>query len=388
MGAIWTRRIGAAVLVAALGAGTAFLVWPEPPRPATPVPTLSLAGDAGFQAELGPPRPGWTALPAQATGRAAPGPAGQGYRHEWPGFHASARFQGTGIVLRFDDAVNRWRVTLDGKAVEVSRPGRRDLHIRGLAPGRHEIRAEKISESAGPALFGGFFLDDSAQALPPPDPAPRLIEFIGDSDTVSFANTASRRDCEAEEIYAATDTSRGFGPQVAAALGADYRIVARSGIGLLRNYGGAEPDRTMDRLYPLALPGQPDAAPLPERKADMVVIGLGSNVFGSELAPGERWSDKGQLRHEFGPALADFAAARAQENPGATLALLAFGEYGPELVEAHRTASKLLDRRGLANRLVVLGDPRRNACLWHPSAEDHAMIAQALVVALKGPDPN
>ncbi|MBB4629138.1 SGNH/GDSL hydrolase family protein [Paracoccus denitrificans] len=388
MGAGWAKRIGIGMAAIALAAAMAFLAWPAPPRPLTPVPMLSLAEDAGLQAQLVAPQPGLAALPAAVTGRAAAGPSGEGYRHEWPGFHASARFEGTGVTLRFDDSLNRWRVMLDGKAVEVSRPGRQDLRIEGLAPGPHEIRAEKISEPSGPALFGGFFLGDPAQALPPPDPVPRLIEFIGDSDTVGFANTAERRDCDAEEIYAATDTSRSFGPQVAAALGADYRIVARSGIGLLRNYGGAEPDRTMDRLYPLALPGDGDAVALPQRPADIVVVGLGSNVFGSDLAPGEAWRDKAELRRDFGPALADFAAARMQENPGAAMVLLAFGEYGPELVEAHRAASELLAARGLANQLVILGDPRRNACLWHPSAQDHAMIAQTLIEALKGPVPN
>ncbi len=380
------KRIGAGVFGLGLAALVAFVPWPEPPRPATPVPQLLLAEGLGFQARLVAPQPRLTALPAQVTGRVAADSSGEGYRHEWPGFHASARFAGTGITLRFDDAVNRWRVILDGEAVELSRPGRQDLRIEGLAPGPHVIRAEKISESWEPALFGGFFLEGSAAALPPPEPAPRLIEFIGDSDTLGFANTAERRDCSEEEVYAATDTSRSFGPQVAAALDADYRMVARSGIGLLRNYGGADPERTMERLYPLALPGDAEATALPQRQADIVVIALGSNVFGSSLAPGERWSDPSQLRRDFAPALADFAAARMQENPGAQIVLLAFGEYGPELVEAHRSASDLLTAGGIANRLVVLGDPKRNACLWHPSAADHAMIARTLIQALTAPD--
>ncbi|CAM3011696.1 hypothetical protein SAMN04488021_10816 [Paracoccus aminovorans] len=385
MGSARMKWIGTVLLGLALATLGGFLAWPEPSRPVTPVPQLGLAQGTAFQARLLPPQPGLTALPSVATGRAAAGASGQGYRHEWPGFHAMARFEGTGISLRFDDAINRWRVVLDGRSVEVSRPGTQDLRIEGLAPGPHDIRAEKISESPGPALFGGFFLDDPANALPPPAPAARLIEFIGDSDTVGFANTAKRRDCNDAEIYAATDTSRSFGPQVAAALGADYRIIARSGIGLLRNYGGADPDKTMDRLYPLALPGDPAAPALPQRPAGIVVIGLGSNVFGSALAPGERWTDKSQLRHDFGPALADFAAARARENPGALMVLLAFGEYGPELVEAHRAASELLTGKGIGNRLVILANPRRDACLWHPSAADHAMIAESLIQALHTP---
>lgn len=384
MGGRRMKRIGLPALVLLLAGLVGFFAFAASPRPVTPVPLLDLA-QSGLQARLVAPQPGLVLLPAQTSGRAATGPESGSHRHEWPAFHASARFIGTAVTLRFDDAVNRWRVTLDGQALTLSRPGLQDLRIDGLAPGPHEIRAEKISESQAPALFGGFFLDPGATALPPPEPAARLIEFIGDSDTVGFADTAARRDCSAEEVYAATDTSRAYGPQVAAALGTDYRVIARSGIGLLRNYGGADPERTMDRLYPLALPSDPNAAALPQRPADTIVVALGSNVFGSELAPGERWTDKSELRHDFGPALADFAAARAAENPGASIVLLAFGEYGADLVDAHRAASEQLSAQGIANRLVVLGNPKRNACLWHPSAADQAMIAQTLTEALQTP---
>ncbi|SIQ49550.1 hypothetical protein SAMN05421641_108132 [Paracoccus thiocyanatus] len=387
MGWGWTERIGIAALAIMLAIAGAWYAWPAPPRPVTPVPALRLDDGADIRVRLVEPQPGLTALAATITGRAASVPAGPGLRHEWPGFHASARFTGTAITLRFDDAVNRWRITLDGQAVELARPGRKDLRIDGLSPGVHDIRAEKISESPAPATFGGFFLDKGAAALPPPPPPPRLIEFIGDSDTVGFGNTAQRRDCDAEEIFAATDTSRGFGPQAAAALGSDYRLIARSGIGLLRNYGGADPAHTMERLYSLALPGDPDAPALPQRRADIVVIALGSNVFGSDLDPGEGWGDKAELGGDFGPALADFAAARLGDNPGATMVLLAFGEYGPELVQAHRRASDLLSARGMANLLLVLDDPRRDACLWHLSARDHAAIAERLVAALGQPQP-
>jgi len=392
MGAVRLGRIGTGVGLIGIGLAVAgaFLARPNPPHPPTGTQGLRLAEAGGLRAVMVPPQAGLTALPAATTGRAAA--AVGGYRHEWPGFHASARFRGTAVTLRFDDTHNRWRVTLDGKAVEVSRPGRQDLRIGGLAPGPHKIRAEKISESQGPAVFGGFFLDAAAQALPPPEPPPRLIEFIGDSDTLGLADTARRRDCTADRIHAATDTSRAFGPRVAAALGADYRIVARSGIGLLRNYGGAQPGRNMKRLYPLALPGEAAALsptptptptpPLPRRRADLVVLALGGNDFGSPLAPGEIWADRRQLRRDFGPALAGFAADRMRENPDAQLILLAFGEYGPELTGAYRDASRLLTAGGIGAHLVVLGRLRRTACLWHPSAGDHEMIARTLLAEL------
>lgn len=378
------RWIGilAILALAALGG---YLLWPRPPHPPVPVPTLDMA-QAGFQARLLPVGSGLAPLTAQVTGRSAAGHAPGSQRHEWPGFHAAARFEGQAVTLRFDDAVNRWRVTLDGEPILISRPGWQDLQISGLTTGPHLVTAEKISESQAPAVFDGFFLDAAAKPLPPPEPPARLIEFIGDSDTLGLADTALRRDCSEEQIFSATDTSLAFGPRVARALGADYRIIARSGIGLLRNYGGAKPGREMRQLYPLALPRDPAAPALPQRRADVLVIGLGSNDFGSDFAKGEPWADKAALSADFGPALADFAKARLLENPGARLVLLAFGEYGAELTDAYRTASDRLAAQGLGAELVVLPEPRRNACLWHPSQADHDAIAQALLQVLKAPD--
>ncbi|WP_062560732.1 SGNH/GDSL hydrolase family protein [Paracoccus aminovorans] len=377
------KWIGILAILALVGLA-GYFAWPRPPHPPVPVPTLDMA-QAGFQARLVPPQSGLVPLPAQVTGRSAAGPAPGSRRHEWPGFHAAARFHGSAVTLRFDDAVNRWRVTLDGQAILVSRPGWQDLHITGLAPGPHLVLAEKISESQAPAVFDGFFLDAGAEPLPAPPPPARLIEFIGDSDTLGLADTALRRDCSEEQVFSATDTSRAFGAQVARALGTDYRIIARSGIGLLRNYGGARPGREMPQIYPLALPRDPAAPTLPQRSADILVIALGSNDFGSDFAKGERW-DKATLAADFGPALADFARARLAENPGARLVLLAFGEYGHELTDAYRTASDLLAADGLAAEVVVLREPRRNACLWHPSQADHDAIAKVLSQVLKTPD--
>ncbi|WP_347266587.1 lipase [Paracoccus sp. (in: a-proteobacteria)] len=363
-----------------------FAVWPVPPHPVTPVPDLSQPADSGFHAELLAPQHGLTPLPARVTGRVAAGPEGSNLRHEWPGLHALARFQGRAVTLRLDDPVNRWRITLDGHAVEISRPGRRDLRLDGLTDGPHEIRAEKLSESPGPALFGGFFLDPGARPLAPP-PARALIEFIGDSDTLGLADTALRRDCSSEQVYAATDTSQGYAPRVAQALGADYRMIARSGTRLLPNYGHPTPVRTMEILYPLALPSDPETPALPEARADLLVIALGSNVFGTELADQDRLRGKGELRRDFGLALTDFAARRARENPGATVVLLAFGEYGADLVASHQAAAEALTRQGIANRLIVLGKPGRHACLWHPTLQDHRMIAEATLAGLQGVFP-
>ena len=374
----WALGLASATLVVAV----ATFAWPEPPYPVTPVPALQISADAPFSAQLLPPQPGLIALPARLTGRMAAGKTPGSILHEWPSLQAVARFQGEAVTLRLSDAVDRWRITLDGGAVEIARPGLMDLRIEGLAAGPHEIRAERISEWHGAAEFDGFFLDPGATPLPAPEAAPRLIEFIGDSDTVGFGNTSLRRDCNSEQVFAATDTTKAFPARVARELVADYRVIARSGIGLARNAGGEEPARTMRQLYPLALPSDPEAASLPAPAADILVIGLGSNDFGSDFAKDEPWQDNETLSRDFGPALATFARARLAENPGAELILLAFGEYGEVLTDPYRQTAEALAAEGFSLRLVELSKLERTACLWHPSLSDHAKIAQILTDAI------
>lgn len=363
-----------------IGAAALYYAWPKP-YPPTPVPMLNMQPEAPFSARLIAAQAGLTALPARVTGRAAGAPDG-GLLHEWPGLHAEARFRGSAVTLRLDDAINRWRISLNGNRIEVARPGQQDLRIEGLPPGDHLIRAERISESWEPAEFGGFFVDDAEAALPAPSPPSRLIEFIGDSDTVGFGNTSLRRECTAEQVFSATDTSLSYPARVARALGTDYRLVARSGIGLLRNYGGTDPGRTMQEVYSLALPSDPTAASLAQQRADMLVIALGSNDFGSSIAADEPWQDHTQVSAAFGPALTDFVHARLAENPGTALIFLAFGEYGGNLIDPYRQTAETLRAEGHPAMLLVLPDLQRSACLWHPSLADHAMIAESLEKAV------
>lgn len=374
----------AAVLV--LGAVTWFR--PQPERPQLPVPRLVILAppeNADLAARLVPPRHGLVELPLRVTGRASAGDRGA-LLQEWPAFHVAARFRGTSVRVRFQDRVNRWRITVNGGAqgqIDLSRAGSNDLEIIGLPQGEHEIRVERINESSMPTSFGGIFTESGGQVLPAPPPLPQMIEFIGDSDTVGFANASHVRECQEEEVFAATDTTHSFGPKVAVELGTDYRMVARSGIGLLRNYGGARPDATMTSRYALALPSEPAATRLPQPQADIVVTGLGSNDFGSDFAPGEPWQDQNALSRDFGPRLTAFLRDRVRENPKALQVLLAFGEYGDPLVKPYRDAEAALRADGTRVALVILPKLERTACFWHPSADDHDLIASRLIAAIK-----
>jgi len=322
-------------------------------------------------------------LPTRVSGRVTNGSEPGTFQHQWPGVYAEARFRGGAVTVRFDDAINRARITIDGGAggvVEVSRPGSADLRISGLAPVPHNIRMDKISESFSLASFGGFFVASDGDALPPPDARPKLIEFIGDSDTVGYGGRAQRRDCSADQVFAATDSTQTFVSRVAAHFQADYRIIARSGIKLMRHDGDAEPQ--MVERYARALPDEADSTPAPEPAADIIVIALGPNDVVSNAPTHLVGRDRRRLSFEYQHALVDFVRAREGRNPQALFVLLAFSEYGNDLIDAHRAAEKALREGGARITLVVLPWRDRRGCHWHSSPRDHATTADRLIAAI------
>lgn len=301
--------------------------------------------------------------------------------HQWPGFQAESRFRGTEVAVRVDDDQNRLRITIDDGAAgrfELARVGRQQLRITGLADGEHRIRLEKISESPAPAGFLGFHVTAALNVLAAPPDAPRLIEFIGDSDTVGYGNLSTGRRCTPNQRFAATDVSQSFGPRLARHLDASYRMIALSGLGLVRNYGGALPDRTLTDLLDHALPDPAAPPAAPEPSPDLIVLGIGGNDFSGDFQAREPWGDKTALLADFQPALIQMARDLAKNSPDAAFILLAFGEYGEELVTAYRATEAALRADGRQVALVILPQPDRKGCDWHPSPEDHQMIEARL----------
>ncbi len=98
-----------------------------------------------------------------------------------------------------------------------------------------------------------------------------LIEFVGDSITAG-KYTETEYDIEDLAIHKATNS---FALLTAEKLGADYSVVARGGCGFFRV---STCPRTMNQLYPYynGFMAEP-ALYTPQRKADIVVIALGTN---------------------------------------------------------------------------------------------------------------
>lgn len=330
-------------------------------------------------------RAGGQALPATVVGRVlAPADSGPARTlHQWPGIYTSARFAGEALAIAFDDPFNRYRIRLDegaGPSILVTRPGRRVLHLSGLGDGPHDIRIDKISEvQHGTSGLPTFVLPAGGEALAPPPPRSRQVEFVGDSDSVGYGNLSTTRDCLGADVFLLTDTQESFGPRVARHFDADYQLIAASGVRLTRDETAGDPDWTMLKLYPRAVFRDPSRFDPGDWSPGLVVLALGSNDFASP-GPADQRDSPEAFRQEFEARYLAFLHDIRAAHPEAFLLFVAWEEYGPDYLAAHEAVLEALRARGESRAdLIVLPEMEKTGCHWHPSLQDHRDVAQAIV---------
>ncbi len=106
-----------------------------------------------------------------------------------------------------------------------------------LGEGEHTVEVMRVTECfIGLSHFEGFEIGGNAKTLPWQGRTDRKIEFIGDSITCGYGVEANDPTLPFE---AATENfSVNYSSLTARALDADFLVVARSGIGMVRNYDG------------------------------------------------------------------------------------------------------------------------------------------------------
>jgi lysophospholipase L1-like esterase len=331
---------------------------------------------------LSSPAAAQTALTPNIGGRVV-ALSGGGYEFGWPGVYFEGRFTGRSVEVAVDPQLEVLAISIDGKLRnELAMPGVARLSYDDLGPGEHVVRVDKLTESqTGSARFLGFTVGRGGQALPPPA-RPRRIEFIGDSHTVGYGVRATKHSCTQAEIHDLTDTGLTFGPLLARRLDADYRIVAFSGRGVVRNYGGAAPGQTLPVLYPRMIPGQaaPVFDPAEAWRPDLIVIGLGTNDFSTPVAPGEAWADEAALHADYRQTYTRFIRDLAKRQPQARFLLIAGDSFAADVEQVAQAVDA--EAPGLATPVRITGMDL-GACDWHPSVADQKMMADRLEAAAR-----
>lgn len=325
------------------------------------------------------------ALPIHVAGRVQRVGDGTGatYRSQWPGVYFETAFHGREVAFRTGTGDVRLRVTVDGQAVDLTRPAPGLHRVAGISGGDHRLRIDIISENqTAPVDFGGVY-GAPAQSLPI-QARDRQIEFIGDSHTVGYANTSNQRFCAPGQVWETTDTAAGIAGLMAQRYHADYQVNAISGRGVVRNYDGAPLD-TLPQAYGYVLFDKKTPYADPDWRPQVVVVALGTNDFSTPVKPGEKWRDLAALTADYEASYAAFLSAVAQRNPQARI--LVWGMAVSAMAGVASRVVDMLKASGLNQiAFVPVSGMELNACDWHPDLADDRAVAAALTAAL-GEDP-
>ena len=173
---------------------------------------------------------------------------------DWSGVYAIVQFYGDALKLRASDSgKNYYSVWFDRSEMTAEPDGTFCLQSRDTtvtvvtAPhtGHHTAIIQKRTEGEqGCATFHAFIADDLGQARPVNG---RVIEFIGDSYTCGYGTLShNARDPFTPETE---DCGKTYAAVIARHFGADYWLIAHSGMGVARNYADKFPGWFMPDRY-------------------------------------------------------------------------------------------------------------------------------------------
>ena len=296
----------------------------------------------------------------------------------WPATYFEARFHGTAFRIRFSAQTDHFRLLVDGVQIALFQaPGTVDTDITGLSKDDHVIRLEKLTESMqGGSEFYGFYALKGSTPLQPLMRS-HQIEFIGDSYTVGYGDTSPVRSCSENDVHNRTNSQLAFGPLVARHFNADYRIIAYSGFGMVRNYDGSSRNLNLPAIYSRLKPDLMRHSPAPPANwhPQWIVINLGTNDFSTSLKPDEKWADPSALEQDYRKRYIAFVHMLAEEQPKAKFILMGSDPFYDDVEAVSRSLSKTYpDRIGK----VRFSNLALSACNSHPSLADHALLAHAL----------
>lgn len=206
------------------------------------------------------------------------------YRFSYPGTTLIAAFDATGVKMHCKPGSGYFMVQIDeAEPFKVAFRGEKDSLVQvatALPRGRHTLRAMYCIEGYEfLPEFRGLILDGDGVILPAPALPKRRIEFIGNSITCGYGSEGT--DPTKHFAFETENHYIGYAQIATRALAAQAHIVARSGIGAYRNYGGPKsgtPDLNMPSQYEYTLYNdKSERWDFSRFTPDVVCINLGTN---------------------------------------------------------------------------------------------------------------
>lgn len=309
-------------------------------------------------------------------------------RFTFPGTQINARFTGRSLKMIGKPRSGYYMAQIDGaEPFKVSLMGERDSVVTlatALPQGQHEVRLMYVIE--GYELkpdFRGFIIDNDAQMLDAPSLSDRRIEFIGNSITCGYGNESIEMTDPFE--YETENHYYTYAQETCRALGAVAHVVARSGIGVYRSYGGPKtgtPDNVMTTEYEYTnLYDRSERWDFSRYQPQVVCINLGTNDLSTNNYDVKRLKK----------AYKQFITQVRSHNPKAKIVMLCGSMLnGKELDIARKTLNEVTEEAHRAGDSEVYrfdftpqtGDLYYGAS-WHPSFWQHQKMAAELTAYLR-----
>lgn len=282
---------------------------------------------------------------------------------------------------------NYLQYELDGvyqKRIKVSKNAKA-ITITASSIGKHTVWIYKATEATTGSIFIHKIEGNNLHVLHCSS-AP-LIEFIGNSITCGAASDVSGVPCGVGEYHDYTNAYMSYGPRVSRALSTNFILSSVSGIGIYRTWNKDEP--SMPQVYEKT-DFQVDSKQnwnFKRYTPKIVSIALGTN----DLSEGDGKSPRAPFDSlRFVTAYVNFIRLIHSKYTDAQIALLSSPmEKGVKraLLENCLTAIKAnIDASHILKKPVALYffkpmEPR--GCSYHPSVEDHAILAKELIPFFK-----
>lgn len=308
---------------------------------------------------------------------------GMSYLFVYPGTQIKARFTGSGIAMNMKPGSGYFEVMVDGINPHKIFVGDNDSIVTlasGLGEGLHEVEITLVYEGyAKRPEFRGFILPQGAQMAQAPT-LPRLkLEFIGNSITCGYGNEAP------DKSYPFADSTENhyftYAALAARALDAQEMCVARSGIGVYRNYAGKDKPNTMTKWYDYTcILDSTQKWDFKQYRPDIICVNLGTNDL----------STKGYDIGTYEQYYLAFIRHLHEVQPQASIVALTGSMLGGTPLQEQKV---VLDRVGEVVKAEGVKYYRFDmstqdgslgyGASWHPSMRQHRKMAAELIPFLR-----
>ena len=306
----------------------------------------------------------------------------------YPGVQINARFEGTSLRMKAKPMSGYFMVQIDGcSPYKVSFNAPKDSVVTLATALRNEVHDVRIMYAIEGyermPEFRGFGLDDGCKLLSPLPLPERRIEFIGDSMTCGYGIEASN---EKEKFADETENHYyTYAALTARALKAQHVVVARSGIGIYRNYNGPKTGNAdcMPRLYDRILFSvEEEKWDFSRYMPDVVCVNLGTNDVSTE--PYDKTMLENAYRDFYYTLRAKYPEAKIVFLSGSAMAgqKLEHMQYAMDAVvrQARLKGDMNVFRFDMSNQTGDLG----YGAAWHPSKWQNEKMAGELTAYLRG----